>query len=274
MGRYALRVTQDVQMCFIMKKPNKAPQTQINKGLATRIREARVKAGFRRAKDAALAMGISPATYYSHESFEPDAGRVAKLPSLQLYARTFGVTVEWLQSGVDPSRIIKSDNNVKNLSSPTQPTGSKLPVLGVARAGHWLEVDTLSQNDEPWTVQVPTDHPAKRFAVLIRGSSMNKVLADGDVAVCVEWSAVGREPQNGDILLVERHRAGMIETTVKRYMDGQLLGESTEAVWNKPVKLGSTKGEEIVIRGLVISFQRALVPHASNTPPPYMLLEE
>jgi phage repressor protein C with HTH and peptisase S24 domain len=255
-----------------MKKAIIASKTPIDKALARRIREARVRAGYRNALDAAKAMGVPKGTYYAHESDKPETGRIAKAMSLELYARTFGVTVEWLKTGA--SNIKRTDDNIKKFAA-SQPTGSKINVLGVARAGAWLEVDALNQtSDEPWQVSVPGEAAANRFGVLIRGRSMSKVLDDGDVAICIEWATVGREPKDGDILLVERHRAGLIETTVKRYRDGQLWGESNDPNWNKPIPLGSTKGEEIIIRGLVISLFRPLTAHASNAPPPYMMLDQ
>lgn len=242
----------------------------VNKGVAARLREARIAAGYKTKVDAARAMGVKEPTYIAHESGREGSGRNAK--HLELYAKFFRVELNWLKTGAGPREI--TDQKINKTSGQNQASHSKIPVLGVARAGHWLEVDALNQIDEPWKITVPADSTANRFGVLIRGRSMDRVLGDGDVAVCIEWSTVGREPQNGDILLVERHRAGMIETTVKRYKDGQLWGESNDPAWNKPIQFGGTKGEEIIIRGLVVSYMRTLVQHASNTPPPYMMLEE
>ncbi|WP_162241573.1 helix-turn-helix transcriptional regulator [Methylobacterium sp. Leaf117] len=62
-----------------------------------RIREARARAGFSSAAEAARRLNMSYGTYSSHEN----GLRGVKEQDLVRYARAFGVTVEWLRTGAD-----------------------------------------------------------------------------------------------------------------------------------------------------------------------------
>lgn len=63
--------------------------------LAHRLKEAREKAGFKTAADAARSIGANPVTYTAHES----GGREYDRHTALLYAKNFGVHPAWLYFG-------------------------------------------------------------------------------------------------------------------------------------------------------------------------------
>ena len=66
-----------------------------NKEIGNRLKTARKAVGFSSAKDAAIALGISYPTYVAHEN----GNRGISRNTLELYAKRFYVTIDWLISG-------------------------------------------------------------------------------------------------------------------------------------------------------------------------------
>jgi transcriptional regulator with XRE-family HTH domain len=134
-----------------------------------------------------------------------------------------------------------------------------LSVIGEVQAGVWRETDV---SDEPKHPPLPLGHDPRyqgkrQFALLVQGESMNKVFAPGTFIVCVAWSEIGRQPREGDIVVVERRRDGMVETTVKRIAIQSrklvLMPDSTDPRFQNPIELeGSIERDEIVITALVV----------------------
>lgn len=58
---------------------------------------------------------------------------------------------------------------------------------------------------------------AQRRVLRVRGDSMDQLYPDGSYIVTVNLSEIGRQPQNGDRVVVLRHHHGMTEATVKEY---------------------------------------------------------
>jgi transcriptional regulator with XRE-family HTH domain len=134
-----------------------------------------------------------------------------------------------------------------------------LTVEGEVQAGVWREIDVI---DEPKHPPLPIGpdpryQSSKQFALLVQGTSMNKVFAPGTFIVCVPWMNVGRPPREGDIVVVERRRDGMVETTVKKVAVHNrklvLMPDSTDPRFQNPVELeGSLERDEIVVTALVV----------------------
>jgi transcriptional regulator with XRE-family HTH domain len=68
-------------------------------GLEARIRQARVKAGFRSAAEAARRLSMDPHAYRHYEA----GTRVPPTSRFPDIARLFRVSLEWLISGKDPA---------------------------------------------------------------------------------------------------------------------------------------------------------------------------
>lgn len=75
-----------------------------------RLREARLKAGYESAADAARAFGWKEVTYRAHES---EGRGVDK--SLEKYAKAFGVMPEWLRYGRGPMEAVSGIESDKVL---------------------------------------------------------------------------------------------------------------------------------------------------------------
>ena len=63
--------------------------------ISVRLRAARERAGFKTARDAAAALGVSPPSYYAHEN----GSRRVSVETAVAYARALGVNLEWLLTG-------------------------------------------------------------------------------------------------------------------------------------------------------------------------------
>ena len=119
--------------------------------------------------------------------------------------------------------------------APALPT-SGVPVVGEVAAGLWMEAALFeTENAEESTISYDVRFPAQsQFVVRVRGESLNRIAANGDLLLCVDYLAAGIAPKENDLVLVERSRDnGMtIERTAKRVikMNGQseLMPESTD----------------------------------------------
>jgi transcriptional regulator with XRE-family HTH domain len=78
--------------------------------LAKRLRTARILFGLPTSLNAAKHLGVAKATYAKHESGENGV----KQETLAYYARSFGVSVEWLKTGARPSGFgDRLDDNIQ-----------------------------------------------------------------------------------------------------------------------------------------------------------------
>lgn len=136
-----------------------------------------------------------------------------------------------------------------------------LPVLGEVQAGVWREAETADDERHPSIPLAPDPRfPSdKQFALLVRGESMNLVFPPGQFIICVSWTEIQRQPRDGDLVVVERRRHGLVEATVKRVRYQQnklfLMPESSDPKWRDPIELGldgSTENDEIIVTALVI----------------------
>lgn len=134
-----------------------------------------------------------------------------------------------------------------------------LPVVGEVQAGVWREADV---GDEPKHPPIPMGRDRRfsevpQFALLVQGESMNRILPPGMFVVCVPWRDLGKDVENGELVVVERRRDGMVEATVKRIaLQGKkvlLMPESTDPRFQQPIELGSgAENEEVAITAKVI----------------------
>lgn len=101
------------------------------------------------------------------------------------------------------------------------------PVVGDIAAGVWHESnpftvfdpDSRPDNEEtPLVPYVPDPKFSglKQFAVRVKGPSVNKVIPDGYYAICVPYWEARTAIQDGDLVVVERTRAGLHEGTIKK----------------------------------------------------------
>lgn len=95
-----------------------------------------------------------------------------------------------------------------------------------------------------------------QYALQVRGNSVNQIVPDGGIIVCVDLADSGISPRDGDLVVVERRRGGMVETTVKqlRKANGgpELWPLSTDPEHQERLTVGRAKGVEVVLKAIVI----------------------
>lgn len=83
-----------------------------------------------------------------------------------------------------------------------------------------MEIDAAdTESFEPLPVALDMRYPAEaQYGLIVRGSSINRFAASGDVLVCLDLGMTGIQIADDDMVVVERIRqqAGIREVTAKR----------------------------------------------------------
>lgn len=226
---------------------------------AGRLRAARVKAGFQSMAAFARSVGVEEATYRMHE--KGDRGFDDRARD---YAGKLGVSYIWLLHGDvasdDPAeaRAIAADR--------------RIAIAGLAEAGQWAETDTGDQRPAEEADRIPIEpldtFPADaQYALRVRGESVNELVRDGGVVLCVSvhaWPGGGAiETLHGRLVHVERlHPSGFVETTLKivdapRGKPARLIPKSTDPRHQSAIAFEGADGVEVSIRGVAVAkFER------------------
>lgn len=200
--------------------------------IGARIREARKRLGMSQ-QALATEVGVSRPAVAQWESGES----APKKENIGPIAEALRTSVEWVLSG----------RNSK---------GTLMPVRGEVAAGVWREHIDLDLNPIP--VAPDPRYPAEaQFALLVRGSSMDKLAKDGEYIHCLSVQESAIAPLNGDVVVVERRRHGSSETTVKRLVarrDGvRLMPESADPRYQEELEIGAVDdATEVSISAIVI----------------------
>lgn len=145
-----------------------------------------------------------------------------------------------------------------------------LPVLGIVAAGNWLEVDAHDEHRPIETVPVVPDPRYPRdatYGLFVAGTSINRIASEGDILICTDMRKTGAEPEDGDLVIVERQKAGgaLREVTAKRvrfFADRtELWPESDDPRWQRPIVFngsGEDSDEEIHIIAIVQAIHKPL----------------
>lgn len=218
-------------------------------GKAERLKEARVKAGYESAQEAAAAMGCAASTYIQHEN----GLRGYPAARAQRYAKFFRTTPEWLLYGTKRSDAVVTAS------------GHILEVIGKVAAGVWAEAWELPSGDRETfmgrpDVVAPLD---KRFGVIVDGESMNALYPSGTILECISFLG-GVEISSGKRVIVQRQRAnGDYEVTVKEYyVDPEgiewLVPRSTHPAFQTPVRMDQHDPDivHVQIIGVVVASTR------------------
>ena len=180
-----------------------------------RLRQAREKAGYTSAREAALAMGVPYPTYSQHEN----GHRGYPASKAERYGRFYRVAPEWLLYGR------QSDD-----ATPVA-LGPRLFIKGEVAAGVWKEAWEFEPDEwEVFTGRADVSAPLqKRFGLRVAGESMNEVYPIGSVLECVQYDQ-GESIPNGRRVIVQRERIdGTLETTVK-----EMIRTDDGTVWLRP----------------------------------------
>lgn len=173
--------------------------------LADRLMQARKRAGYENASDAAAAFGWPAPTYLAHEN----GSRNPKQEAVERYAAAFRVPVAWLLLGeptlVEPATRDAPPTARRAPFDPPRRTANNrdIPVYGVAACGsdggfqmNGEVVDRVQR--PPALINVP-----KAFGIFVIGTSMEPRYAEGDLL----FVNPSRPPGIGDDVLIELHGA-------------------------------------------------------------------
>lgn len=202
--------------------------------IARRIAESRTTMGWTQSA-LASAVGVSRTAV----SFWEDGKSAPRRDKIPIIAKALGVDPDWLEHGETRREGIVM-----------------MPIKGEIAAGLWREA--IERGDETIPVAPHGDYPtAAQYALQVRGNSINKIAADSEYLIAVDVEMAGIQPRSGDLVVVNRHRHGMTEATVKRLVrhNGtyRLKPESTDPAHQDILTLESTDpSEEIVISAVVI----------------------
>lgn len=150
----------------------------------------------------------------------------------------------------------KIDDELPPLTAASE---DEMEVVGRVQAGLWLET-YISDDEERETIPVARDPrfpEAEQYAVKVVGDSMDEETPDGSYAICVNFAESGLTQKPGMIVHVERIRPDQSEATLKAidFEDGRFIlrPKSRNPVY-KPIYPDEMKGEQVLIRGVVLSF--------------------
>jgi hypothetical protein len=197
---------------------------------ADKLRRARIARGFASAAEAARHYGWKEVTYTSHEN----GIRGLRIAIARVYAKAFGVPLgELIGAAVEDAT----------------PSGVGIRVIGEAAVGVWRD-PSLSQTSDK-TITVPDDHPISRFALKIVDQSINKVIGQGEYAVCEPVDVTEIEP--GFFIAFKREQLGTEEISVRRIsaVNGSTLrttGHSTDSRFGVITDIDLEKGATVMGR--------------------------
>jgi SOS-response transcriptional repressor LexA len=209
---------------------------------ADRLRAARQKAGYAQPIDAARAFGWNEHTYKSHEN----GTRGIKLPAAKTYARAFRVSPSWLMFG----QRAQLDSAVREVLA--------VPLMGVVAAGAFQDIDFKPNDGAVVPAMVhPIVHASAQYAVKVQGPSVNLRIPDGMYAICAPLESFPGGAKHGTLVHVERHRAGLVEHTIKELRKERtgvvLWPVSSHPEHQEPIDPSAPEdGTAVFIRGVVI----------------------
>lgn len=169
-----------------------------------------------------------------------------QVDTIMALARALEISVDELMTGL-----------VQPLRKPTL-----VPVYGEVAAGIWREEDVWDEAKYAPVPVVPSRYPGlEQRAWHVSGDSMDKAgIVEGAFIITVDYWSVRNAPLDGDIVVVEQRRAGLVQRTCKevRTFPGrvELHPRSTNPKW-EPIVLpagnqNADDGKEVEIVGLVI----------------------
>lgn len=142
-----------------------------------RLKQARERAHFETAADAAEAFGWAYPTYAAHEN----GSRGFRADTAQRYAQAFGVKAQWLLYGGPVDRVEKDE--------PAPEGAALVPVYDVAASAgggsvveYEAEIYSLAFPPE-YLKKLTSSSPAHLSIISVKGDSMDPTLVDDDVVL-------------------------------------------------------------------------------------------
>lgn len=142
--------------------------------------------------------------------------------------------------GINIGRFIDGTEDLEGSDTPI-----RIKVIGAVEAGAWRMLDQWEESRQYPVDVYPALFPnSSRFGLEMVGFSMDKLFLPGTILDCFAVPATeGLTPMPGDIVIAQRRRGDLIETTCKRLEllpDGsyQLRAESDRPEFAEPIPIG------------------------------------
>jgi repressor LexA len=172
-------------------------------------------------------------------------GNSPRIEKLRALAPVLGVPLEQMVALVEGADTREQSANVA-LPAPRQFT--PVYVIGSVQGGYWR--DAMEWPSDDWrALLLPADSrfpAAHRFALEVRGKSMDLIYPAGTILICVHYTEIGQSPRAGDkVICLRRAQYGDgYEATVKEYqidVTGRIIlwPRSTEPEFQMPLILSS-----------------------------------
>jgi len=157
---------------------------------------------------------------------------------------------------------------------------TSISVVGAVEAGTWREAVEWPPSDRyDLAVNPDPENPGvRRFGLVVRGPSMNRVMPDGTHLICAKFLDLGENPEHEDYVICRRRQPnGLMESTVKQYIvdqDGKhwLWPRSDHPAHQAPIPLpvggDDFDNDDVVIDAVVLDYVvKARRRRASAAPP-------
>lgn len=199
---------------------------------SARLREARIRRGFRTAADAIRNFGWVESTYRSYENGTRPLG----IEEATAYGRAFGVSARWL------------------LCLDDEAMTEGVPVIADAAIGVWRDKsldDEQNANRRLLLIPKSPSSDGMRFAVRVSDDSINKLVPAGAFVICKPWSEA-ETLSRGRYVYIEQTRGDLVERSV-RIVEGDGPGSRLRTNSTVPALSSSvTEGPSVRIIGSVI----------------------
>lgn len=175
---------------------------------AERLRTKRIEKRFKTAKAFAEAVGQAVGTYVHHENGTREFSRA----DATRYARKLGVSAAFLMGMV-------GDDETET---------PEVSIMGEAALSTWYDRTLdLERKENKNSLQVPNPSGAAvRYAIRVKDESVNKVIGDGEYAICIPID--DNDIEHGMLVDVQHIRGDLVQRTIRRVLakpkgDGFLL---------------------------------------------------
>jgi len=161
-------------------------------------------------KDLGLALGVVQSVVS-----EMEAGKLKNWP---LHAAAIARALGKPRSYFEPD-FTAEPTKTASVVPPIKDLRRRIPVVGDVQAGVWLEAVARERYefDEHVSMDVSGYETANLKAMRVLGPSMNRVFPPGRYVVLAEPAEAGL--RNGDKVVIERRNNGLVEITLKEYVE-------------------------------------------------------
>jgi hypothetical protein len=225
---------------------------------ASRLRDARIAAGFKSLPEAVRHFKWNENTYKPHEV---GSRAFDDLTAVQ-YALAYKVPLEHLLAlDLLEPKLRKIDKSKHEAGGDLPLRSASIPIYGEAAGGIWRESDDVPLDDATSIPPDPDYASSIQYARKVVGNSVSRRIRDGEYAVILHFDQSPIALQPGRLVDVERVRSGLREHTIKVFAgDNKLMTDSEELSEQVELALAHSDEDTVVrIVGIVVGKYSQLV---------------